>query len=247
MIICYSLEMLTVVIPTYNEEKTDFLRRILAMLVKFEVVEILIVDSHSTDNTRELISSFPKAKLIDCNTVSRASRLNLGIEQAANELILLHHPRSLLDPSAIEFLLNKKNLSWGGFTHKFDHKDLLLSFTSWYSNFIRADYRSIFYLDHCIFAQKSMLLKVGLIPDVDIFEDTEISKRLKTICKGSRFPFISKTSAIRFLNNGIIKQCFMNQKLKWKYYFKINHKVMNNEYEHGLGLNTNYSKTTKDE
>ena len=234
--------MVTIIIPTFNEEKTNYLAKSLALLSAQGSAEIIVVDSHSTDNTRALVSQFPNIRLIDCEETSRAARLNRGINAATNEMVLLHHPRSLLSNSALTYLLEYHEvLTWGGFTHKFDYRSPLLNFTSWWSNYVRADVRSIFYLDHCIYAKKSLLLEVGLLPEIDIFEDTEISKRLKKLCKGKRLSFISLTSAIRFKSNGVIAQSYMNQKLKWKYYFNTNHKKMNDQYEKGLSLNTNYS------
>jgi GT2 family glycosyltransferase len=131
---------------------------------------------------------------------------------------------------------------WGAFTHQFSISHPLLDFTSWYSNYIRGGLRSIYYLDHCIFAQKQLLLDVGLLPDIDIFEDTEICLRLKKQGKPIRLPFISQTSAVRFQVQGIYQQALKNQYLKWLYYFNRSDTKMNRLYEKGLELNTKYEK-----
>ena len=88
------------------------------------------------------------------------------------------------------------DMRWGAFTHQFSISHPLLNFTSWYSNHIRGGLRSIYYLDHCLFAQKQLLLDVGLLPDIDIFEDTEICLKLRIQGKPIRLPFISQTSAV---------------------------------------------------
>lgn len=236
--------MLSIVIPTQNELKSNYIEAILESLSQYIDVEIIIVDKQSSDGTQELAERFPEVILIKSNAISRAGRLNEGIKIAKHEMILLHHPRSILEIGAIDALKSQSSsLDWGGFTHKFDFDSKLLKFTSWYSNKFRADKRDIFYLDHCIFAKKSLLIEVGFIPDVDIFEDTEISLLLRSIKKGVRLPQISTTSSVRFTSNGILKQCLNNQKLKWKYYFNANHKSMNKEYENGLDLNSTYNET----
>lgn len=231
---------LSIVIPTFNESKSGYLPKILKSYDSLPDCEILCVDGGSTDNTLDIIKS-SSAKLIKTNIPSRAGRLNEGIRQATAEMILLHHPRSILSPSTVDYLnKNRKTFGWGAFTHQFDDKHPLLSFTSWYSNKIRGDKSHIFYLDHCLFAQKKMLFKVGMFPEIDIFEDTEICLRLKKISKPTRLPFTSTTSAIRFKTHGYFKQAVKNQILKWGYYFKVPHQKMNKFYEKKVVLNTEY-------
>lgn len=240
---CYHRGMLTVVIPTFNELKTNLLPEILEGLLAHEAVEIIVVDSNSSDGTKELVGSFEGVKFLSCSGHTRAHRLNQGIKNASHEMVLLHHPRSIITPQGIEFLKkNVSNLTWGAFTHKFDHVSPLLNFKSWYSNHIRGDIRSIYYLDHCIFAKKSLLNQVGLLPEIPIFEDTEICLKLASVEKGRRIGFDAITSAIRFRTNGILKQSLLNQILKWKFYFKSDLETMNEKYEENLDLNNTYKK-----
>lgn len=232
--------MLSVIIPTFNEMQNGYLENILLLLKNTDNIEVIIVDSASSDGTVDLINKF-NFKIIETKVNSRAKRLNLGIQASTGDMLLLHHPRSLLSVSAIhELIQDEEELYWGGFTHKFDHSSLLLKFTSWYSNHIRADKRHIFYLDHCIFAKREFFDEMGKIPEVDIFEDTELSKIFRSYSDSIRLDGISTTSAIRFTKNGIMKQALKNQILKWKYYFNMDHKKMNKEYEENLDLNSSY-------
>jgi hypothetical protein len=100
----------------------------------------------------------------------------------------------------------------------------------------------VYYLDHCLFAQKQLLLDVGLFPQIDIFEDTEICIKLNKKGKPVRLPFVSQTSAVRFQTNGIYSQALKNQYMKWCYYFSGSDKKMNALYEKGIDLNTKYKK-----
>ena len=236
--------MLSVIIPTFNEIKNGYIQTTFNLLKNLSGAEIICVDSGSTDGTKELIikSGF---KLISVDTTSRAKRLNTGIQHAKGDMLLLHHPRSLLSvDSFAELQNNQEDLYWGAFTHKFDLNHPLLKFTSWWSNKVRGDLRHIFYLDHCLFIRKEIFEDMGLIPEVDIFEDTELSLMLKSYCVPLRLEGTSLTSATRFSTNGIWKQALLNQVLKWKYYFKFNHKEMNKSYEKNTKLNSDY--TTKD-
>lgn len=234
--------MITVLVPTFNElQNGNKLPEILNLFDEITDIEVICIDSNSTDGTKELINKH-NLKLIQTDTTSRAKRFNLGILEAKGSMILLHHPRSVLTKAGLDYLSSKQDeLTWGAFTHKFDLNHPILAFTSWYSNTIRP-LRGIYYLDHCIFCQKELLLEVGMLPEVDIFEDSDLSKRLSLKSKPKRLPYISQTSAIRFKKNGIIYQCILNQVLKLKYYLRINHKKMNKSYETGLELNSTYDK-----
>lgn len=202
--------------------------------------EIICVDGGSADGTLELIKSF-NVKLVSKDIKTRAGRLNEGIQCAQGDVIILHHPRSILSFDALSYIQrHHKQLTWGAFTHQFDISHPLLAFTSWYSNKVRGDLRHIYYLDHCLFAKKSLLEQIGMVPERAIFEDTDLCLRLRRVTKPRRLPFLSVTSAIRFTQNSIYKQAFINQKLKWQYYFSQSDHKMNKAYEKGLNLNTEY-------
>ena len=187
-----------------------------------------------------------QAHLIETDITSRAGRLNEGVKHAKFDMVLLHHPRSIVQLDGLRILIQRSaELRWGAFTQQFDSQHPLLTFTSWYSNHIRGDRRGVYYLDHCLFAQKQLLLDVGLLPEIDIFEDTELCLKLRQQAKGERLPYVSQTSAIRFQSHGVYKQAINNQFLKWQYYFKRSDKVMNKSYESALQLNSQYSESVQ--
>ena len=232
---------LSVVIPTFNEGKTNYLPNVLAVFEGYNDVEVIVSDGGSTDNT---ISTAEKAsaQIIQDRTLSRAQRINNGVKNASGELVLINHPRSILFRDGLEYLLeNHLKLSWGGFTHRFDKDHPFLKFTSWYSNNVRARFGPVVYLDHCKFVKKALLDEVLPLPAVDIFEDTILSKRLFKVAGA---PTILKheviTSAIRFTENGMIKQGLINQYLKLAFMLGQDHKNMNKLYEKDVALNTKY-------
>ncbi len=115
-----------------------------------------------------------------------------------------------------------------------------LKFTSFYSNYIRGDLRGIYYLDHCIYSEKKLLEEIGLVPEIDIFEDTAICIKLRKLSKWKRLDSKSTTSAIRFNKNGFWKQALLNAKLKLKYSFGVFHEDLNKDYEKKMDLNSKY-------
>lgn len=231
---------LSVIIPTFNEINNPYLLKILAQYKMYSELKVIASDGGSTDGTLELLRDYD-VQVIESNTNSRAMRMNFGVQNAAKGMVLFNHPRSIISKEGIEYLLeNAKKLNWGGFSHQFDESHWLLKFTSWYSNKVRAK-RGIIYLDHCIFLQKDMFDIIGELPDVDIFEDTILSYQLtQEFGKPQILPFVSKTSAIRFKNNGIIRHSLENQILKIKYYLGFDLKKMNKSYEKVTKLNSQY-------
>ncbi len=229
--------MISVILPTFNERKNPYFKKILERFK--DVDQLIIADSNSSDETVKIAAQYTK-DIYNCDINSRSERINLGIEKAKNDIIIIHHPRSLLAKDAEKELLSISDaVQWGAFTHKFDIKHFLLRFTSWYSNQIRGDKKNIYYLDHCIFLRKEIVKNVFPIPTMDIFEDTEICLRLAKY-NNKRLKTISTTSAIRFTKNGILKQCLTNLYLKYKYKKDSNLEQMNKLYEKNTRLNNNY-------
>ncbi len=231
---------ISIVFSVFDELRQGLLKESLDKLSKLSDVEIIVVDGGSTDGTLDLLENY-SIKLIRSMSTSRAERLNIGIAQASNDLIILHHPRSVIDTAGIEYLQNNyESITWGGFYHRFIEEHPLLRFTSWYSNEVRGKIRSIVYLDHCIFFKKSLLSHDPIVPEIFIFEDTALSEKLNQLYPAQILPYVSRTSAIRFHKNGLFRQSILNLVMKGCYLLKVSDQSMNRVYEKGLGLNTRY-------
>ena len=214
--------MLSVIIPTSYESETVLFQQAVDSLSKFKNIELICINKS-------------EAK-------TRAERLNLGFDRAKGSMILFYHPRSFVDPKGIEYLIDHcDKIIWGAFTHQFDQTHFLLKFTSWYSNKIRGQGRSIFYLDHCIFFHRT--LRKNPLPPVEIFEDTVLSAQLRHQQAPILLPFKSTTSALRFSKNGIWRQAVLNQIMKIGFYLNASPQKMNKIYERGLNLNDPKKRT----
>ena len=229
--------IISVVIPTFNEIKNGYLKKSLHALTQKENVEVIVVDNMSTDGTAQLAQEY-HVKLYQDKLPSRAERLKHGILKAKGDIILLHHPRSVLSIEALNEL-EQTTANWGAFRHEFDKSHPLLKFTSFYSNFVRGG-RGIFYLDHCIFFKRDFAPDVLKLKNMEIFEDTEISLILRAKAKPRLLKSTSTTSAIRFEKNGVFKQILLNQKMKILYHLGRHHQEMNRNYEQNLGLNNDF-------
>lgn len=234
--------MISVIVPTFNEMNSGYLENILKSLSNSKAIaQVIVIDSNSSDGTFELAQTYT-SNAYRCSVNSRSARINMGVKKAEHEMILINHPRSLLAKEAANELASiDASIEWGAFSHKFDRSHYLLKFASWYSNKIRGDKGKIYYLDHCLFIRKNVAQTIFPIPIMDIFEDTEICKRLEYF-KSQRLSSISTTSAIRFNKNGVLRQCLINLYLKYKYKNSADPKSMNVLYEKNTKLNNNYDE-----
>lgn len=231
--------LISIVIPVRNEEKLGFLEETLRRHHENPNLEIVVIDGNSQDQTATIAKNY-NCQWIESKASMRSQRLNQGWHVARGEIIVFHHPRSLIPKKGFDFLAeNRLNLTWGGFQHQFDHHHPLLQFTSWYSNHVRPRTQGIVYLDHCLFAKRQLLeqLSEPLWPEVPIFEDSDFCRKINQFGKPQIIPINIKTSAIRFTTNGLYKQALKNQILKLGYYRKQHNSKMNKSYEKNLNLN----------
>ena len=243
------MSVISVVLPCLNEVRHGYLPRILDNLaLQPGAKQIILVISPSTDGTYDVIMQHPAAEnfqLIKADAANRAQRLTLGIEASQGDIVLLHHPATLLPPGAlsqIRQLMVDSAIVWGGFRHSFDLDHWLLRFTSWYSTTQRPRFSRVLYLDHCIFARREALLQIGGVPDMDIFEDTALSNRLGQFGPPRLAPGTVITSARRFEERGIYKHAALNQLLKLMYHENLDPKKMNWLYEGKSQINVSYDR-----
>lgn len=245
---------LSIILPCLNEIRHGYLERILINLVhQVGEIEIIAVVSPSEDDTEIVVNSYAQRyanlKVVRSLARNRAQRFNDGIAISQGETILLHHPATLLPEVQVLAIIRRSlsavapeysNVIWGAFYHSFDDQHWLLRFTSWYSSQIRAKQRGIVYFDHCPFVSRDLLTKIGNIPDLDIFEDTVLSDRLRQFTKPVLVDGTVITSARRFRQRGIYRHALLNQLLKLCYHLKIDPKHLNRLYEKRYSINTKY-------
>jgi hypothetical protein len=237
--------MISVILSAYNESSNPYFWKTIEIIKSLKSqginIELLVGATNGDDDTFARLKD-NDVKFIEIQTSKRAERYNAAFKLSSGtkeSWVLLHHPRSLLHENAFISLLAQNNsVRWGAFTHQFDVQHPLLQFTSWWSNFVRGDIKSIFYLDHCLFVRKELFERVGGFSLVKIFEDTILSQKLSVLSRPVRLSSRSTTSAIRFTKNGIWRQLILNQVLKFKFFVNTSDSKMNADYEKGLELNT---------
>lgn len=238
----------SIILPCFNELRHDYLHRILTNLIKQQgEKEIIAIASLSDDGTEEFLDEyarqFAEIKVVRSQAKNRAQRINEGIAISGGDIVIIHHPATLL-PELIALDLIEQawqtGATWGGFRHSFDLQHWLLRFTSWYSNHVRLNRKGIVYFDHCPFVTKQMLNQVGNVPELDIFEDTVFSDRLNKFAQPYLIESKIVTSARRFQQRGIYRHALLNQWLKLCYHLKIDPRSLNRLYEQKASINVKY-------
>lgn len=194
------------------------------------------------------INEIPKPPIacVSVTATNRASRLNQGLAHCQGDVVVLHHPATILPTDGLNQIAAaiSQGATWGAFRHQFDWNHWLLRYTSWYSDEIRVRRKGIVYLDHCPFLRREILTAVGGVPEMDIFEDTALSERL---CRTAGMPVLLAgqviTSARRFRQRGVYRQALMNQWLKLCYYGGVPPALMNRFYEQKTAINVNYPQS----
>jgi glycosyltransferase involved in cell wall biosynthesis len=107
------LEKVSVIIPCRNEEKyiEGCVRSLLMNGYDPQLLEVLVVDGVSTDNTPEVLNAlmieFPQVRMIPNNKKVTPNALNLGIQHATGDYILIASAHSSFIEGYIETLVQK--------------------------------------------------------------------------------------------------------------------------------------------
>ena len=95
-----NLPLVSITIPSYNSEKTISLCLEGVSKQTYPNIETLVIDSHSTDKTRDIAASYG-ARVIECDGKLLAAR-QLGLKESKGPYIVFVDTDQILEPMAIE-------------------------------------------------------------------------------------------------------------------------------------------------
>ncbi len=195
--------MVSVIVPTYNEEKAlaATLRHLLTQRGEYEVI---VVDGGSVDQTCEIVRAAPRIRLLTASK-GRASQMNAGAREATGEWLLFLHADTLLPESALA-RLNALEEVWtvqaGGFLHQFTGSDWRLRLISYLDN-VRCHRSRIIYGDQAMFVRRSLFERLGGFPRRPILEDVAFCEKLVRVVTPVLLAPPVQTDSRKFVQMGI--------------------------------------------
>lgn len=195
--------MISVIIPTYNEERA--LPTALAQLsYQMGDYELIVVDGGSTDQTCEIARAQPRARLLTAQK-GRASQMNAGAVDARGEWLLFLHADTVLPEGALQNLNGLESdhkIQAGGFRHRFSGADWRLRLISSIDN-LRARVTRIIYGDQAMFVRRALFERLGGFPEQACLEDIVFCQRLKKVSRPMLLQQHVVTDSRKFVQMGV--------------------------------------------
>ncbi len=206
--------MLSIIIPTLNEEY--IVSDILECLKKqsFKDFEVILVDGNSNDKTKEIAKKYLKKldlKVINSEIRNVGYQRNLGVNKSKYDTILFldvdtSFSENFLEKSIKEF--NDHNLKVAGCPLYPDSNNMIDKlFYFLFRNFMFIFYKYIGFNGCCIFVLKELHNKInGFDTSIKVGEDYDYSSRLKEYTKLNMLKNVKiKTSTRRFQKYGRLR------------------------------------------
>ena len=198
--------MISIIIPTYNEEE-NIIQTLKSIQLNGNInliKEIIVVDGGSTDNTIQNASNCG-ARVLISKKKGRAAQMNEGAAIASEKILHFIHADSQLPIHFDADVVSSVNEGYeaGCFRLAFDYEHWFLKFNCWFTRF---DLSAFHYGDQSLFITSDVFKKInGFNENYIVFEDLDIIRRIK---KYSKFKIIKKnviTSARKYVDNGVFK------------------------------------------
>lgn len=201
--------MISIVIPTYNEEKS--IGKLILHLQKKSagfVTEIIVADGGSTDRTIDLAREMG-ASTLKCKNKGRGVQMNEGASVAKGEILYFLHADTITPKNYDQLIIQTYNKGYksGCFRLQFDVTHWALRFYSWFTRFETTLVR---FGDQSLFVERELFERVnGFDESLIVMEDQEIIRRLK---KEGPFKVLNEyvvTSSRKYRENGIFRLQFI--------------------------------------
>jgi rSAM/selenodomain-associated transferase 2 len=195
---------IAVVIPALDEA-SQVTSAIRSAQVPDQNVQILVVDGGSQDDTADRARSAGAEVLR--GERGRARQLDVGWRSTKAEVVLFLHADTKLPECwlpAVRAALADSRVAGGAFGLRFDELDGLLRLIGWGAA-LRARLLELPYGDQAIFVRRTVLERVGGIPDVAVMEDLDLVSAIKAEGRLALLPLQVVTSSRRYRGQGVLR------------------------------------------
>lgn len=189
------------VIPTLDEEAN--LAGAIENIQDAGFDEIIVCDGGSTDRTRDIAASFRGVRLVSSKR-GRGPQLAAGAGAARSSIIAMVHADCRLPGNAREAIrstVEDSSIVGGCFRISFDQPGLLFDLYGWCSRF---DTPFTSFGDQVMFARRHVLVDTVGVPDIPLFEDVVLRKRLRRAGRFVKLSSSVRTSSRRYGRYGVV-------------------------------------------
>jgi rSAM/selenodomain-associated transferase 2 len=128
---------ISIIIPVYNEASR--IESLVAYLLANGgpgVLEVLVADAGSTDETR-LLATRAGGRVLHCAVCSRAAQMNAGAAEARGDVLYFVHADTLPPASFVADIREtlEQGYEMGCYRYRFDSPHLLLRINAWFNRF----------------------------------------------------------------------------------------------------------------
>ena len=200
--------LLSIVIPTFNEERT--IEQTLLPIVGVPDVEVIVADGGSGDATTDI------ARRMGICVVpvrpGRGRQMNAGAALASGEVLLFLHADTKLPGGFREHVWSTldRGAVAGAFPLRIDDKDSGLRWIEWGAN-LRSRYWQMPYGDQGFFIRTQEFLTVGGFQHWSLMEDYDLCRRVKKVGRIGLATAAATTSGRRWQKLGVLKTTLINQ------------------------------------
>lgn len=161
----------------------------------------------------------------------RGTQCDAGAARASGRLLLFLHDDTALPaeaPAVVENAFADPNTRVACFRLRFDHEHWLLASYAFFSRF---DGYLTSFGDQGILIRRDFFAAIGGFPDWPLFEDVDLLSRARRRTRIKKLPATVTTSAVRFLENGILRQQLLNAGLMLRFSLGASPESLRRRYE----------------
>lgn len=224
--------MLSIVIPTLNEEETISTALAALQPLRRRGVEVIVVDGGSEDSTIRLASPLCDQAIVARR--GRASQMNAGAREANGDKLLFLHSDTVLPEDALEAIeqaFMAPGCVWGRFDVRIKSQLCLLTGVAFMIN-LRSRWTGIATGDQAIFVKRSAFEEIGGFATIALMEDIALSKSLKRLSPPACIRAKVTTSGRRWEKNGIIRTVLQMWQLRLAYFLGADPSRLAEKYAH---------------